>query len=66
MKKILAVTAVLIIIATAIVGCLYIFEILSYEKAISDLLKLVAAIGLLGGCSALIAFLVPSKNNPDS
>ena len=64
MKNILIATVVLAVFAVATVGCLYIFEILSYDVAISNLMKIVAAIILLGGCSALIAFLVRSKNEP--
>ena len=61
MKKILTITFVLAVFAIAIVGSLYIFEVLDYETAISNLLKVVAAIVLLGSCSAAIAFLIRSK-----
>jgi len=64
MKNILTITAVLSVFAVATVGCLYIFDILSYEDSVSGLLKIVAAIVLLGGCSALIAFLMPSDKEP--
>ena len=64
MKQIFAITAVLAVFAVAAVGCLYIFDILSYEDAMSDLLKVVAAIVLRGGCSALITFLIRSKKEP--
>jgi len=64
MKNILIITIVLAVFAVAAVGCLYIFEILSYDVAISNLMKIIAAIVLLGGCSALIAFFVRSKNEP--
>ena len=64
MKKILTITVVLSICAAATVGCLYIFDILSYEDSVSNLLKLVAVIVLLGGCSALIAFLMRSNKQP--
>ena len=47
-----------------IVGCLYIFEVLSYDNSVSILLKAVAAIVLLGGCSALVAFLMRPKKEP--
>ena len=64
MKKIFTITGVLAVFAIAIMGSLYIFKILSYEVAMSNLLKVVAAIVLLGGCSALVAFLMRSKKEP--
>ncbi len=64
MKKILTITAILAIFAVAGVGCLYIFDILNYENATSNLMKVVAAIVLLGGSSALVAFLMRSKKEP--
>ena len=64
MKKILTITVVLSVFAAATVGCLYIFDILSYEDSVSNLLKVVAAIVLLGGCSALVAFLMRSNKEP--
>ena len=64
MKQIISITAVLAVITVAIVGCLYIFEVLSYDNSVSILLKAVAAIVLLGGCSALVAFLMRPKKEP--
>jgi len=64
MKQIISITAVLAVITVAIVGCLYIFEVLSYENSVSIVLKAVSAIVLLGGCSALITFLMGSKKEP--
>jgi hypothetical protein len=37
---------------------------MSPEAALSNLLKVVAAIALLGGCSALVVFLMGSKKEP--
>ena len=62
MKQILMITAILSILAVALFGCLYIFEVLSYESAMSNLFKFVAAIVLLGGCSALVMALMRSKD----
>lgn len=62
MKQILMITAILSILAVALFGCLYIFEVLSYESALSNLMKFVAAIVLLGGCSALVMALMRSKD----
>ncbi len=64
MKKILTVTVVLSVLAVATVGCLYIFDILNYEDSLSNLLEVVAGIVLLGGCSALVAFLMRSNKEP--
>ena len=64
MKSILVLTAVLSVIAVAAVGCLYIFEVFNYEDSMSNLLKVVGAIVLLGGCSALIVALMGSKKKP--
>lgn len=62
MKQILMITAILSILSIALFGCLYIFEVMSYESAMSNLIKFVAAIVLLGGCSALVMFLMRSKD----
>jgi hypothetical protein len=62
MKQILTITVVLSVVVIAIVGCMYIFEVSSLEDATSNLAKAVGAIVLLGGCSALIAFLMRSKD----
>jgi len=64
MKQIVSISAVLAVIAVAIFGCLYIFGMMSPESALSNLLKVVAAIVLLGGCSALVAFLMGTKKEP--
>ena len=66
MKQIVVITAVLAVITIAIFGCLYIFDIISPEGVLSNLTKVVAAIVLLGGCSALITFLTGSKKEPPS
>jgi type IV secretory pathway VirB2 component (pilin) len=64
MKQIVSISAVLAVISVAIFGCLYIFGLMSPEAALSNLLKVVAAIALLGGCSALVVFLMGSKKEP--
>ena len=66
MKQIVVITAILAVITIAIFGCLYIFEIMSPEIALTNLTKVVAAIVLLGGCSALISFLTGNKKEPRS
>jgi hypothetical protein len=64
MKQIVVITAILAVITIAIFGCLYIFELMSPEIALTNLIKVVAAIVLLGGCSALISFLTGNKKEP--
>ena len=56
----------LAILGIAIVGCLYIFDVMSFEDSRSVLLKSLGAIVLLGGCTALIKLLMSSKEeSPD-
>ena len=61
MKQILTITVVLAVLATALVGCLFIFDVMSYEDAMSNLLKVVGVILLLGVCSAVITALMGAK-----
>ena len=61
MKQILTITVVLAVLATAFVGCLFIFEVMSYEDAMSNLLKVVGVIVLLGACSAAISALMSAR-----
>ena len=61
MKRIVTVTAILSVLAIAVFGCLIIFEVTTFDVALSNLLKIVAAILLLGGCSALITYFVRSS-----
>ena len=61
MKPIISITVLLAILALAIIGVLYIFEMISVGYATSTLIKVEAAIILLGGCSALVALLTRSE-----
>lgn len=61
MKQILMITVVLSVITFAIIGCMFIFELMSYEDAMSNLLKVVGGIVLFGACSAVISVLMGSK-----
>ncbi|MGB5629884.1 MAG: hypothetical protein WBM57_10990 [Woeseiaceae bacterium] len=61
MKQIVSISAVLAVVAVAIFGCLYIFGVLGQEIVLSNLVKVLAAIVLLGGCSALVVFLTGNK-----
>ena len=64
MKQIAIISAVLAVFATATMGCLYLFEVLSFDDAVTGLMKIVGAIVLLGGCSALIALLLRANKEP--
>jgi len=64
MKQIVTISAILAIIAVAIFGCLYIFGLISPEIATSNFAKVIAAIALLGGCSALVMAVTGSKKEP--
>jgi len=61
MKPIITITVLLAILAFAIIGVLYIFEMISADYATDTLIKVEAAIILLGGLSALVALLTKSK-----
>lgn len=66
MKQIYVISAFFIVLILAIVGCLYIFEVMTFEASISAALKSTAAIALLGVCAALIKLLVSGKKEqPD-
>ncbi len=65
MKTIAIISAVLAVLAIAITGCLYIFGVSDFEQSVSLLMKVVAAIVLLGGCAALIAVLMPDRTGGD-
>ena len=62
MKQIINTAGVLILIAVAIFGCLYIFGVMSFDSILSNLLKIVAAIVLLGVCWALVALMMGKKD----
>lgn len=61
MRTIITITVLLAILAFAIIGVLYIFELVTMDVATSTLIKVEAAIVLLGGCSALISLVTRAK-----
>lgn len=66
MKHIVTITGIFVILGFAFVGCLYIFDVVSFSDSKSLLLKAEAAIILLGGTVALIAVLMgTNKALPD-
>lgn len=64
MKQLAIITVALAVITIAVFGCLYIFGMMSYESALTNLARVVGAIVLLGVCSAVIALLMGGKKQP--
>ena len=63
MRQIAIVCAFFVVVMLAIVGCMYIFDVISLATAKSYMLKFGAAIVLLGVCSALVALMMGSKKD---
>jgi len=61
MQKIAIICAFLIVVMAAIVGLLVIFEMMSFESGMSNMLKFGGAIALLGAASALVSLMMGSK-----
>lgn len=65
MKKVLLLTVILGIIATAGIGCLMIFGMLSFAEGMEFILKAWAGILLLGAASAVITLIVGRQSRPE-
>ena len=65
MQKIAIICAFLIVVMAAIVGLLVIFEMMSFETGMSNMLKFGGAIALLGVASALISLMMGSKKGEE-
>lgn len=65
MKKIAIVCASLIVITAAILGVLAVFGMMTVDSALSNLLKVGAAIVVLGIASALISLLMDNKGSSE-
>ena len=63
MKKIAIICAFFLVIMAAVFGLMIIFGMMSFETALSNMLKFGGAIVVLGIASALIALMMNSKNN---
>ena len=61
MQKIAIICAFFIVVMAAVVGLLIIFEMMSFESGMSNMLKFGGAVVLLGAASALISFMMGSK-----
>jgi hypothetical protein len=58
MRQIAVICAFFLVLMLAIVGCLYIFDVMTFEASRSAALKFAAAIVLLGVCAAALKALV--------
>ncbi len=58
MKQIAVICAILVVLLIAVVGCLAIFDIITLDVSQSIVMKVGAAIVLLGVCTALITFIL--------
>lgn len=65
MQKIAIICAFLIVVMAAIVGLLVIFEMMSFESGMSNILKFGGAIALLGAASALVSLMMGSKKGEE-
>lgn len=63
MKTIVTIFAVLAVLTVAVVGSLYIFGVRDFAQSGSLLIKALAALVLLGGCTALISVLMSNKGS---
>ena len=61
MKQILIICVFFVVVLLAIVGCLYIFDVMTFDASMSIVLKFGAAIVLLGVCTALVKVLMGAK-----
>jgi hypothetical protein len=64
MRKIAILCVFFIIIMLAIVGCMTIFDLMSFDSAVSVMLKFGGAIVLLGACAAALTALIGGKTDP--
>ena len=58
MKQIAVICAILVVMLVAVVGCLAIFDIITVDMSQSIVMKVGAAIVLLGVCTALITLIL--------
>lgn len=63
MRNILVIFLSLTILCVAIIGLLFIFGVLSAEHSTDYLVKVIAALALLGGCSAAVKLLLAGSRN---
>jgi hypothetical protein len=64
MRQIVLISVFFLVLLLATLGCLLIFEVLSFEAARSSAIRFGSAIVLLGACSALLTLLMRRGNRP--
>ena len=65
MRQLIIICAFFLIVLVGTVGCLYIFDVLSFEASKSVIIEFGAALLLLGFCSAGVMLLLRSRRDGD-
>ena len=65
MRQIVIICSFFLILLVGAVGCLYIFDVLSFETSKAVIIEFGAALLLLGFCSAGVTLLLRSRRNGD-
>jgi hypothetical protein len=65
MRQLVIICAFFLIVLVGTVGCLYIFDVLSFETSKSVIIEFGAALLLLGFCSAGVMLLLRSRRDGD-
>jgi len=63
MQKIAIICAFFVVIMAAVVGLMIVFEMMSFETGMMNMLKFGGAIVILGVASALISLMMNSKDD---
>ena len=63
MRNIVIIFSTLAILCIAVVGILFIFEVRTFAESFTLLMKVLGALVLLGGCTALISVLLKGSGN---
>jgi type IV secretory pathway VirB2 component (pilin) len=63
MRNILIIFLSLAILCVAIIGSMFIFGAASWQQSVEYLAKAIAALALLGGCSAAIKLMLAGSRN---
>ena len=64
MRQIVLICVFFVVLRLAAVGCLLIFDVVSFDTAKSSVIKFGSAIVLLGGCSALLSLVMRRRRRP--
>jgi hypothetical protein len=63
MRQIALICGILLVLLVGTTGCLYIFDVLSFESARSGILKFGSAIILLSVCAAIITLMMGGRKD---